>query len=497
MTTNLHEQPLYRVAQLREFDRRAIHAAGIPGYQLMARAAGAALRELRRQWPAAGRIRIVCGAGNNAGDGYVLARLAQADGLDVRVGHLADPQALSGDARTAWLDAQRAGVPLAAFTPALCSDADVIVDALLGSGLQRPLDAAWRDAVRHMNEASAPRLALDIPSGLHADTGAVLGAAVQADVTVTFIADKPGLHTGSGPDCAGRVVVDALDVPANVLADSTPAAFRLMPAWLQSALPGRRPRSAHKGAFGHVLVLGGQPGMGGAARLAAEAAARVGAGLVSVATHPAHAGQIIGGRPELMVHAVAADGDLTELLRRATVLVTGPGLGQDAWGRALMAQAAGSALPQVVDADGLNLLARQPARNDRRILTPHPGEAARLLGCSAADVQADRYAAVREIQVRYGGVVVLKGAGTLIADAEGCRVVTAGNPGMAGGGVGDVLAGVIGGLGAQGLSLPMAAAAGALLHALAGDAAAQAGGERGLLAADLFPQLRRLANPAA
>lgn len=494
MDTRSLEHPLYRAAQLREFDRRASEEQGVPGYTLMTRAAASALRELRAHWPRARCIRVVCGAGNNGGDGYVLARLAQTAGLEVRVGWLSDPAALRDDARTACLDAQAAGVAMAPFAADLCADAEVIVDALLGTGLQRAVGGDWAVAVAAMNAAAAPVLSLDIPSGLHADTGAVLGCAVRADMTVSFIADKFGLHTASGPDCAGQIVLAPLDVPASVFDGIEAAATRIDADWLRAALPGPRARSAHKGAFGHVLVIGGQPGMSGAARLAAEAAARTGAGLVSVATHAQHAAVLNTGRPELMCHGVISTAELRPLLERATVLAIGPGLGQSDWARGLLAAVWDVRLPKIVDADALNLLAQEPLRRDDWILTPHPGEAARLLGCVAAEVQADRLGAVQELQARYGGVIVLKGTGTLITDGARCRLSTAGNPGMASGGMGDVLTGVIAGLCAQGLPPAEAAAAGVLLHGLAGDAAAQAGGERGLLAADLLPELRRLMN---
>ncbi|HEY9198928.1 MAG TPA: NAD(P)H-hydrate dehydratase, partial [Gammaproteobacteria bacterium] len=405
------EFPLYRAAQVREFDRRAIEEQGIAGYELMTRAAAAALRELRAYWPRARRIHVICGAGNNAGDGYVLARLAQAAGLDPRIVHLVDPEELRGDARTACLDARAAAVPAVPFTAYACADADVLVDALLGTGLDRPLSDTWAAAVDAINAAAAPVLALDIPSGLQADTGAVQGCAVRADLTVSFIAAKPGLYTGRGPDHTGRIVLATLDVPPAVFAAVEPAAWRIDTDWLQATLPSPRPRCAHKGAFGHVLVIGGQPGMSGAARLAGEAAARVGAGLVSVATHPEHAAALNLGRPELMVHAVADSEGLKPLLERATVLALGPGLGQSAWARGLLAAVWDSALPVVVDADGLNLLAQKPLRRDNWILTPHPGEAARMLGISTAQVQDDRLLAAASLRERFGAVVVLKGNG--------------------------------------------------------------------------------------
>ena len=496
MNTAELEQPIYSIAQVREIERRAIQGLGIPGYTLMTRAATAALRKLRAQWPRAQRIRVVCGAGNNAGDGYVLARLAKTVGLDVRVGYLCDPTKLQGDAQTAYAEAQSAGVVMTPFNARVCADAEVIVDALLGTGLQRLVIDAWADAIAVMNAAAAPILALDIPSGLHADSGAVLGAAVRADLTVTFMAPKLGLYLGRAAEQVGQVVLAGLDIPATAFEGIEPAAWQVDVNWLRAALPGARARTAQKGDFGHVLVVGGQPGMSGAARLAAEAALRVGAGLVSVATHSQNAATLNIGRPELMCHAIEDAAMLQPLLERATVLALGPGLGQGDWSRTVLAAVWDRSLPMIVDADALNLLAQEPQRREEWILTPHPGEAARLLGCSTAEVQADRLAAVQAIQSRYGGVVVLKGAGTLITDGNRCRISCAGNPGMAGGGMGDVLSGVIAGLYAQGMSLFDAAAAGVVAHGLAADALAKRDGERGLVAGDLLSELRRWVNQA-
>jgi NAD(P)H-hydrate epimerase len=490
------ELPLYRAAQVREADRRIIEEHGVPGGELMRRAAAAALRALRARWPRAQRILAVCGAGNNAGDGYVLARLAREAGLEAGVAWLRAPDALRGDAAAAASAARAAGVPLAAFAATALAGADLVVDAMLGTGLDRPLAADWAAAAAAINAAGRPVLALDIPSGLHADTGAVSGGAVRAALTVTFIAPKLGLYIGAGPDLAGDVELARLEAPDAVFHDLPAAAWRLSAGSVAHWLPGPRPRTAHKGRFGHVLVVGGQPGMVGAARLAAEAAARAGAGLVTVATHPQHAAVVNLDRPELMAAGVADGAELRALLDRATVVAVGPGLGQGDWARALLAAIWDTGLPLVVDADALNLLARDPLRREDWILTPHPGEAARLLGTTSAAVQADRPAAVAELQSRYGGVAVLKGAGTLVHDGWRCWLSTVGNPGMASGGMGDVLTGVIAGLRAQGLAPAAAAVAGVLVHGLAGDAAARAGGERGLLAGDLLPEIRRLVNPA-
>ncbi|MEZ5579518.1 MAG: NAD(P)H-hydrate dehydratase [Candidatus Competibacteraceae bacterium] len=486
---------LYRAAQVRELDRIAIAERGIPGYTLMSRAGEAACQLLGQRWPKARRIVVVCGGGNNGGDGYVVARLARQAGCDVRVLAVADPATLRGDAQTAWRDARAAEIVIVPFNTAELHDVDLIVDAILGTGLEREVSGLWREAIEAMNASPADILALDIPSGLHADTGAILGTAIHAAATLTFIGLKQGLFTGQGPACCGDIGFADLDVPPDIYPALHPASWRYDGEDLPALLPRRR-RSAHKGHFGHVLVVGGDLGMAGAARMAAEAAARCGAGLTSIATRAAHAGLQAAVRPELMFHGVETPAELTSLLDRATVVAIGPGLGRGAWGRTLLHAVLASDKPLVVDADALNLLAAEPVSHDHWILTPHPGEAARLLKMTPAEVEADRFAAVEELALRFGGVAVLKGAGSLIASkADGLvALCAAGNPGMASGGMGDVLTGVIAALLAQGLPPFAAAQAGAYLHGRAGDLAAREGGERGLLATDLLPYLRQLVN---
>ncbi|WP_297529525.1 NAD(P)H-hydrate dehydratase [Thiohalobacter sp.] len=485
--------PLYRAEQVREMDRRAIEERGIPGCELMSRAGAALFAVLRECWPEARRVGVLCGAGNNGGDGWVVARLAQAAGLEVTVVSLLEPERLQGEAARAARDAVGAGVRWQPFTGGL-PEADVRVDALLGTGLARPVAGPWAEAIGLLNVSGRPVIAVDVPSGVDADTGAIRGAAVRAEVTVSFIGRKFGLYTGAGSECGGERRFDDLGVPSEVSAGLVPHGWLAVPGLVTRWLP-RRHRNAHKGDFGHVLVVGGQPGMAGAARLASAAALRTGAGLVSLATHPVHAAIAAAERPELMARGVADAEALAPLLARAGVIALGPGLGQGDWGRPLFEAGLDSGLPLVVDADGLNLLAGAPRRCDRWVLTPHPGEAARLLDRPVAEVQADRHAAVRDLAVRYGGVAVLKGAGTLVSDGETVAVVGRGNPGMGSGGMGDLLTGVIAALRAQGLTATEAALLGAWVHAEAGDRAAAEGGERGLLASDLLPWLRRLVNP--
>ncbi|MFZ0789197.1 MAG: NAD(P)H-hydrate epimerase, partial [Chromatiaceae bacterium] len=293
---------LYRAAQVRALDRTAIDIHGIPGIELMNRAGAAAYRLLRELWPDRSRVTVLAGGGNNGGDGYVVARLALADGLDVRVLYLAEPGRLKGDAAVAfgaYRDTGGRSEPYRSL-PDRCG---VVVDALLGTGLERPVEGAWSAAVDAVNGARAPVLAIDIPSGLNADTGAILGTAIRASATISFIGLKQGLFTGAGPDCCGAVRFSALEIPAVVYSQEVLAARRIDWAQQSRSLTPRR-RAAHKGDFGHVLVIGGAPGMSGAARLAGEGALRAGAGVVMVATSPDHARLLNLARPELMVTGV-------------------------------------------------------------------------------------------------------------------------------------------------------------------------------------------------
>lgn len=478
---------LYTPAQVRELDRRAIEDHGTPGEALMEHAGRAAYRLLRRRWPDACRVCVLCGGGNNGGDGYIVARLAARAGLTVRVVALSDPERLAGAAAVA-MQRCREVVAIESWDPRVLDASDVVVDALLGTGLDRPVEGAYAEAIAAANALRAGRLAVDVPSGLSATTGAVLGSAFHADATVTFIGLKQGLLTADAPEYVGTLHFDGLDVPDTVYHDLTPAAERVDAVSVGDWLPART-ATAHKGHFGHVLVVGGDHGFGGAVRLAAEAAARTGAGLVSAATRERHVAPLIGARPEVMAHAVAGADDMTALLERATVVALGPGLGRAAWSRELFRAALAFDGPLVVDADGLNLLAETaPTARPTWVLTPHPGEAARLLGCDTATVQADRFAAVAALSDRYGAAVVLKGAGTLVAAGGQRWVCSGGNAGMASGGMGDVLSGVIAALIAQGLPASRAAAMGVALHADAADRAATAG-RRGLLASDLFAYL--------
>ena len=487
---------LYSTAQVRALDAYAIEQLRIPAYTLMKRAGEGALRCLRTRWPMAHRIVIVCGAGNNGGDGYVLARFAQAAGLTVTALSAAEPQQLTGAARQAYEDLHSSGVIVTPFAAAQLAAGEVIVDALLGTGLTGSVRPALLPVIRAINAAGRPVFALDVPSGLDADAGTVAGDAVRAEATVTFVGLKTGLFVGDGPEFAGTVFFDDLELSAAAPPEIVPRLTRIVEAEIAQALP-RRPRASNKGDFGRVLIVGSGIGMPGAARLAGESCLRVGAGLVTVAVAPENVASIAAGRPELICVGVSTAASLDEPLERADLIAVGPGLGRSAWARNALQAVLATPKPLVIDADALNLLAEDGKVAARDwVLTPHPGEAGRLLGVSAQEIQRDRLAALDRLLERYAGaVVVLKGAGTLVgAPRQIPGLCERGNPGMATAGTGDVLTGAITGILAQCRDPWAAARAGVMVHAMAGDAAARGGGERGVLASDLMRELHHCVN---
>lgn len=486
---------LFTAEQSREADYAAIHEQGVPSIKLMKRAASAAFDVLRAQWPDERRITVFCGKGNNGGDGYIVAGLAQAAGLLAEVYQMAPLGELKGDAKKAADFALSHGVVPKPFeASASLEESGVIVDAMLGTGLSAPLRKNYAQAIEQINVSGKPVLAIDIPSGLGSDDGHVYGAdAVRADHTVTFITVKQGLLTGRAGNFVGQLHFVGLGVSVKPEAQT----LRLQLQTLLQAVPPRS-ADANKGRFGHVLIVGGNYGFAGAALMAASSALRCGAGLVSVATRPEHCATLLGARPEVMARAVSQRSDVLPLLEMASVVVVGPGLGQDVWGQQLLAAVLESRKPAVIDADAINLIAQGAGtfeQSSRYVFTPHPGEAARVLACSAADVQRDRFAALDALQDKLGGTVLLKGAGTLIRGKTLPRLLCPyGNPGMASGGMGDVLSGVIAALMAQGLSATDAAALAACLHAAAADRLAEKQGMIGMLATDLLPEMRAYMN---
>lgn len=484
---------LYSAAQVRGLDASLI-AAGTSGFELMQRAARATWRALARKWPAANELTVVAGHGNNAGDGYLVAVLAQRAGWTVRVLAVGDPQFLRGDAALALADAVAENVLIEAWS-AQSLLRGVVLDALLGTGLTGEVREPYASAIAAINASGLPVAAVDIPSGLCANTGRRLGSAVRADLTVTFIGLKLGLFTGDAADVVGEWVFNDLQADPQLL-EQAPVSARRLTVGNVPRLGGRAPAS-HKGKFGHVLLIGGDLGLGGAILLSAQSALRSGAGMVSVATRSEHVPAALARIPEVMVLGTSSANQLMGLLQKVSVLVVGPGLGQEAWGRSLLSAAANASQPQVWDADALNVLAEERVVLPKNcVITPHPGEAARLLGVSTAEIQADRPAAVQALSKKYAAVVVLKGAGSLIASPDGrLAVCHQGHPAMATAGLGDVLAGLIGALLAQGMDRFEAACLAVWLHANAGEQQGKFG--RGLAASDLIPAIRQLLEEQA
>lgn len=476
-----------------QLEREGADALGLTLYELMLRAGDAAFSTLRQQWPDAQHCLILCGHGNNGGDGFVVARLAQSAGLSVTVLACEGSKPLPEEAqqaRDAWL---AAGGTIHDATAPWPENVDLIVDALLGTGLSRAPEAPYDSLIEKANAHAAPVLAVDIPSGLIAANGTAPGSAIAAQHTITFIAIKPGLLTGKARDYTGRVHFHGLGLES-WLAGQMPPFARFDASYLSHWLKPRRPTS-HKGDHGKLAIIGGEPGTAGAIRMTGEAALRTGAGLVRVLTHKDNIAPILTARPELMVQELTAQA-VDDVLEWADVIVIGPGLGQGDWGKKALQKVESSQKPMLWDADALNLLAFTPDKRQNRIMTPHPGEAARLLNVKTSEIESDRLHSARALVKRYGGVVVLKGAGTIIASESGeLAFADVGNAGMASGGMGDVLSGIIGSLLGQGLSLYDAACAGSVAHGAAAEHVSTRIGTRGMLATDLFSDLYLFVNP--
>jgi len=508
--------PVLTADEMRRADRRTIEEVGLPGVVLMENAGAAVARLVEQRFPRARRVAVLCGRGNNGGDGFVIARRlgARAEALV-----LGPRDGVGGDARTHLLACERSGgritvVPDAeAWARAVRSvdEAELIVDAVLGTGLRSEPSGLAAEAIAAIGrrfDAGVPVVAVDLPSGLSSDGGVVDWPTARATVTVTFAAPKRGHVLPPACHHVGELVVADIGIAAESLAAATPSLFLLEDADAAGAFPLRR-RDAHKGDFGHLLIAAGSLGKTGAAVLAAGGALRAGAGLVTVATPEPCLAVVAAARPEAMTEPLAstARGGLAEaalvrlldLARERDAVVLGPGLGQDPETRALVrAFVRECPVPLVIDADGLNALAAAAGeasgfgalrRETPTVLTPHPGEMARLVGARTSEVQRDRPGRAVALARETGAVVVLKGERTLVGEPSGRAAVTAaGNPGMATGGTGDVLAGIVGSLLARHGAL-LAATAGVVVHGRAGDLAARARGEEGMTAGDVVEAL--------
>ncbi len=497
--------------QIKDIDRRAIREFGIPGPVLMENAASAIMTEMEKFFDGLGgaRIGIICGKGNNGGDGLALARRLSIRGVPVRVALLAPFGGVTGEAKISLsvlrkTDAEVSQNCTARALADVISWSDILVDAMLGVGLSSPLKGVYARAANMMNASGRPVVAVDIPTGIDADTGAVMGTAVKADLTVTMALLKRGLVLHPGAEYAGMVRVADIGIPAEVIEEEK-VTLSLLDRGSAWGVIGNRKRDAHKGDYGHLMIIAGSPGKAGAAVMAARGALRTGAGLVSVATPNSLVPVIQSQIFEAMCVPAAESmegtlgiGSEEELLKAAgamNAVAIGPGLTTHfETAQVVRNLVQRVTVPVVIDADGLNALAGYADILKRAkapvILTPHPGEMGRLLGMPAAEVQKDRVGVASGFAQKYHITLVLKGAGTVVAVPDGRAFINStGNPGMATGGTGDVLTGMIGGLLAQGLTAAQAACFGVYLHGLAGDIAAKEKSEVCMIAGDLIEKI--------
>lgn len=461
-------------------------------YQLMELAGQSSFSLANKLWPKARSILIVCGRGNNAGDGFVMARIALQRGMHVYLHILTALDDYTGDARKACEKFMQAGGCTVKFNDIDLAKVDYIVDAMLGTGLIGDVRENYALVCKLINQLPQPVLSLDIPTGLDADTGQVHGCVIDADITICFIAVKQGMLTGYAKNHCGEIYLAKINIGKQFNHFVRSKSLINGPHFLNS-LTARKP-CAHKGDIGFVVHVAGNDGYPGAARLSCEAALRSGAGLVGLICHPVNHMAVCATRPEIMLlnEQSILSGNLGRVAQ-ANIVVLGPGLGRDQWAQKLFRATINLDKPIIIDADGLNLLSQQPTYKEDWVLTPHVKEAARLLKCQVSDIERNRFEAVRDIANTYGGICVLKGAGTLISNGDKVVINLTGNSGMASGGMGDVLSGIIASLSLQTDDLFMAACHAVYLHGKAGDLASQEG-KVGLLASDLFPYIRTLVN---
>ena len=465
----------------------------------MKRAGLFAFQTLEKHWPLnrdnPQHIHLVCGTGNNGGDGFITAQYALLAGYSISVSILGDEHKIQNHALFALQELKQLGIEPTPFNQACLNTADLMVDALFGTGLNQTVSGQYAKAIEHINQSQKPVLAIDIPSGLCADTGAILGVAIQAQHTCTFITQKVGLYTAQGQETAGKIHFSALCLPKQLYQPFSPLAQNhALPFWLKK-YPVRL-ASHHKGTAGTVCLMGGNTTMMGAIQLAGLASLKTGSGLVKIITHKAHGIAITQAIPELMCYPPE---EALAQVAQAKALGIGPGLGLNDWAKALFHQVIHLPISKVIDADALKHLAEYTLNqtgpiNANWVLTPHPGEAAYLLQTNTQTIQQDRIKAIKQLHQTYGGVIVLKGNGTLIYDGNHMELCLAGNPGMAVGGMGDVLTGAITSFIAQGLSLWHAACLGVALHAHAGDVLASQYGQPGLLPSEVAQTMSHLVS---
>ena len=498
---------LYTADETRKLDNLAIKEKGVSGYSLMQMAAEFSLDIILREFSPIEKLIIFCSKGKNSGDGFLLAYFAKEFGLEVTVVMSNSASELKGISSRAFQEMKESKVKVIKTKSAhdlSVSNETVIVDALIGTGLKGKLRTNIQDSILLLNKLGlkSPVVSLDIPSGIDPDSGHVEDICVYADITATFVAQKRGCFTSIGKKASGEVIYSNLEIPKKVFS-KVGAQSAIIDYENSISKIVYREEDAHKGNFGHALIIGGDKGLGGAGILASRAAVYSGAGLTSLVTRPEHISASLVSCPEVMVKGVDSGQDLEQYLLKPNVIAIGPGLGQSAWSEQMIQRVFWEAekrdVAVIMDADALNLLTtlKLSAKLPKKlILTPHPGEAARLLNTETSAIESDRFGAASKIQKKFGAVVVLKGSGTIICNKHGdyhnFGICDSGNPGMATGGMGDVLTGIIAGILAQGLSLKDASETGVDLHAKAADLASLEVGEAGLTPSDVIEELRLL-----
>tara|TARA_E500000081_G_scaffold10741_1_gene12956 strand:- start:185 stop:1699 length:1515 start_codon:yes stop_codon:yes gene_type:complete len=498
---------LYTASETRKIDNLAIKEKGVSGYSLMQMAAEFTLDVILREFSPVEELIIFCSKGKNSGDGFLLGSFAKEFGLEVTIVMSNTSNVLKGVSRKAFEEMKDAKVKIISTKSVeklKVSNKAVIVDALIGTGLKGNLRKNIKESILALNKLGVklPVLSLDIPSGINPDTGDADDIAVYADITATFVAQKRGCFTSVGKKFSGEIIYSDLEIPKNLFSKITSTSYVVDYEDSISKVVYRE-QDAHKGHFGNVLIVGGDRGLGGAGLLSSRAAVYSGAGLTSLVTRPEHVSASLVSCPEVMVKGVDSGQDIEEHLVKPDVIAIGPGLGQSAWSEQMIQRVFWEAekrdISVIMDADALNLLTKLKLSSDlpkRLILTPHPGEAARLLNTSVAVIESNRFSAAAKIQKKFNATVVLKGSGTVICHKSGGTqkwgICDSGNPGMATGGMGDVLTGIIAGLLAQGLTLKEAAEAGVDLHAKAADQASLEFGEAGLTSSDVINELKYL-----
>ncbi|KMT64408.1 bifunctional ADP-dependent NAD(P)H-hydrate dehydratase/NAD(P)H-hydrate epimerase [Catenovulum maritimum] len=487
---------VYSPEQVKQNEAKAAETAGLSLFNLMEQAGAAVFELVSVSKIKPSKLCVVVGKGNNAGDGFITAALAAKAGWQVDLAVMPSCDIWHGDAEKArQLSLEQNGIYWTQASQVDFATYDIVVDAIIGTGLQKKLIEEWQQVIQNINQQAKSVISIDVPTGLNAATGEALGETIKANQTVTFIGLKSGLLTADAPDYIGRLFFAGLSVD-ETFAKQNKAYYQIVELNQIKHLLKPRKRNSHKGTFGHLVCIGGDKGMSGAIKLTAEAALRTGAGKVTVLTHPDNVNLVAASSPELIVYGVnGITSEVKRLVAAADAIAIGPGLGKTGWANGLMQLIAESDVAKVVDADGINWLAEHKLKNQNWILTPHPTEAARLLDQSTANIQANRFATAVEIQAKYGGSVILKGCGSLIASYQRVAICRQGNPGMAAAGMGDLLTGIVGALLAQGFRQDVAAELATCIHAEAGDLAA-IDGERGMKASDLLPKVRKLVNQA-